>query len=52
MYLKGREVFGLAFSAVGASSVAVVRQAITGKSLGRKQDPYVIIQWMAQLSRT
>ena len=44
MYLGEREGFGLAFSAAAASSVTVVRQAITGKSLGRKQEPHLMIQ--------
>ena len=40
VYLGGSDGFGLAFSVVMASSVAVVRQAITGELLGRKQEPH------------
>ena len=48
MYSRGREGFGLAFSVAIASLIVVVRQAITGKLLGRKQEPH---WWMAWLSR-
>ena len=51
MYSGGREGFGLDFSIVMASLVAVVRQAITRELLGRKWELHLMIQWMAQLSR-
>ena len=47
MCLGEREGFGLAFSVVIASSVVVVRQAITGELLGRKREPHLMIRWMA-----
>ena len=43
--------FGFAFSMAIANSVVVVRQAMTGEFLGRKQEPHLMIQWIAWLSR-
>ena len=51
MYSGGSNGFSLAFLVVMASSVVVVRRAITGELLGRKQEPHRMIQWMTQLSR-
>ena len=51
MYSRGSEGFGLAFFVAIASLVAVVGWAITGELLGRKQELYLMIQWMARLSR-
>ena len=47
----GKRGFWLGFSVAMANSVVVVRQAITEESLGRKQEPHLMIQWIAQLSR-
>ena len=52
VYLEGRKGFSLAFSTAAASLMGVVRQAITRKSLERKQKPHLMIQWMTGLSRT
>ena len=46
-YSGDSDGFGLAFSVAMASSVAVVRQAVTGELLGRKREPHQMIQWMA-----
>ena len=50
-YSGDSDGFGLAFSVVMASLVAVVRWTITGELLGRKQEPHQMILWMAQLSK-
>ena len=39
-YSGDSDSFGLAFSVAMASSVVVVRQAMTRESLGRKQEPH------------
>ena len=44
VYLEGRVGLGLAASVAMASSVAVVRRAITGELLGRKREPHRMIQ--------
>ena len=44
VYLGGRVGLGLAASVVMASSVAMVRRAITGELLGRKREPHRIIR--------
>ena len=46
-YSGDSDSFGLAFSVAMASSVAVVRQAVTGELLGRKREPHQMIRWMA-----
>ena len=43
-YSAGRETLGLAASAAMASSVAVVRWAMTGDLAGIKRDPQQIIR--------
>ena len=50
-YSGGSDSFSLAFLVAMASSVAVVRQVITGELLGRKREPHQMIRWMAWLSR-
>ena len=42
-YSGGRVGLDLAASVAMASSVAVVRRAITGESFGRKQEPHQMI---------
>ena len=44
VYSGGRVGLGLAASVAMASSVAVVRRAITGELLGRKQEPHQMIR--------
>ena len=39
-YSGDSDSFGLAFSVAMASSVVVVRQAMTRESLGRKREPH------------
>ena len=51
MHLVDSKGFSLAFFVAITSLVVVVRWAITGELLGRKQEPHLIIWWMAQLSR-
>ena len=51
MYSGGSNGFDLAFLVAMASSVVVMRQVITGKLLGKKQEPHQMIWWIAQLSK-
>ena len=49
-YLGGRTVLVFTASAATASSVAAVRQAITGDPIGIKQEPHRMIRWRVLFS--
>ena len=50
-YSEGRVDLDLDFSAVAASSVAVVSLAMIGNPAGIKRDPHRMIRWMARFCR-
>ena len=50
-YSGGSVGLGLVFSAAAASSVAVVNLAMIRDPAGIKQDPHLMIRWMARFCR-